>query len=218
MELWQEYFRECFDSQPFVGIGWTGQDKNMLAHNSKEEYVEWFCRPPGAIGEPYRDEGFYPRELTMISMRVQPIRILEIGTSIGIGSFMLSRLNPNAEVLTIDIEEEVPHETGLLHVGFIPKVNECSNVRVCKENSLWLSTDILKFNLVFIDGDHSEKHVRHDSNLAYYIINKADPWAIIWHDYREDHVGLRRAVDEFCVANELMLNKLPDSSTVWVEG
>jgi predicted O-methyltransferase YrrM len=64
------------------------------------------------------------------------------------------------------------------------------------------------FDLILIDGDHSEQAVAHDTDMAYKLINR--PGVIVWHDYEPQcpvyeyvnklahngvHLGIRKITD-----------------------
>jgi predicted O-methyltransferase YrrM len=48
-------------------------------------------------------------------------------------------------------------------------------------------------DVVFIDGDHSEEAVLHESRLARRLVRA--PGLIAWHDYSNPHVEVTRALD-----------------------
>jgi predicted O-methyltransferase YrrM len=51
-------------------------------------------------------------------------------------------------------------------------------------------------NAVFIDGDHSEQAVLHESRLARRLVRKGG--VIIWHDYQNPAVEVTAALDKLC--------------------
>jgi predicted O-methyltransferase YrrM len=63
---------------------------------------------------------------------------------------------------------------------------------------------------VFIDGDHSEHAVLHESRLARRLVRA--PGLIVWHDYSNPHVEVTHAIDQLrydgwpinCVENSWM--------------
>src|SRR5262245_50698531 len=56
-----------------------------------------------------------------------------------------------------------------------------------------LPQDLPSCDLVFIDGDHSEKAVMHDSELARSIVRTGG--LIVWHDASNGSVEVRRVLD-----------------------
>ena len=50
-----------------------------------------------------------------------------------------------------------------------------------------------RFDAAFIDGDHSEAAVTHDSDLARTVVRPGG--VIIWHDYCNEGVEVQRALD-----------------------
>ena len=212
-DLWLPKFRYNIWGLPFEPyIDYQGEDKNILSWQSKEAYIKWWGQPPG--NEPYRDDGFYTRELTWLSEWCQPSIVIEIGTDKGMGTFLLDRLNSPAEIYTIDTAEHayMPPDKQV-EIGFFSKLNQCQ-VYYMKEKP-----DV-RPNFIFIDGDHSENAVWEDSLWAWNHIDKTRRWVIVWHDFRQDgkHDGLLRAVNRFSDYSRRKIYKFIDSSTVWMTG
>lgn len=210
---WLDSFKEAFSSKPFYPYLFDREDKNLTAFGSKEAFISWYGQPPG--NEPYRDDGFYPRELTWLSMWCRPKKIVEFGTDKGIGSLMLSRLNPDAIIHTIDIMQEVPMPgDGHVETGFFAR--SCENVHFCTGNSKNFEMDGV--DLCFIDGDHSADGVWGDSVRAWMNRSAGERWAIIWHDYRNHHdmAGLKAAIWRFSNLVRKKVYKFADSSTVFM--
>ena len=208
---WHGHFSECMEKSLFNPyLEYQGEDRNLISWRSKEDYIRWWGQPPG--NEPYRDDGFYTRELTWLSKWCKPNIVVEIGTDKGMGTFLLDRLAPHAEIYTIDIAEYaslLPDKQ--VEIGFFSKLNNCI-VYYRKEKPN------INPNLIFIDGDHSETAVWEDSIWAWQHINRFYRWAIIWHDFRQDgkHDGLLRAVNRFSNYARKKIYKFADSSTVWM--
>ena len=59
-----------------------------------------------------------------------------------------------------------------------------------------LPTDLEPCDAVFIDGDHSEYVVRHDSLLARLLVRPGG--ILIWHDYDNPAVEVTPVLDRFC--------------------
>ena len=212
-DKWQEYFKANTELMPFIPYtAYQGEDKNLLSWRSKEDYIRWWGQPPG--NEPYRDDGFYTRELTWLSKWCEPSQIVEIGTDKGMGTFLLDKLNENAEIYTVDIQDYVSLPSDKkVEIGFFSKLNQCQVYYMREKPEI-------RPNLVFIDGDHSEAAVWEDSIWAWQHINRLYRWAIIWHDFRQDgkHDGLLRAVNRFSNYARKKIYKFADSSTVWMTG
>jgi hypothetical protein len=98
-----KYLRDCLAKVELIPYEWDGEDKNIGAFRSKKELAAWYGQGPGVDGEPYRDRGFYCRELAMLSRIIKPHSIVEFGTSLGIGTCLFRWLNPDAYVVTVDI-------------------------------------------------------------------------------------------------------------------
>lgn len=211
---WNTYFTSCIQEAPFIPFAdFEGEDKNILSFQSPEKYINWWGQPPG--NAPYRDDGFYTRELTWLSEWCKPSIVVEIGTDKGMGTFLLDRLNPHAEIYTVDIADHayMPGDQQV-EIGFFSKLNQCQVYYVKDKPEV-------KANLIFIDGDHSGASVWEDSIWAWNHVDKTRRWAIIWHDARhgsEEFVGLLSAIHMFSDMAIKRIYKFADSSTVWMTG
>jgi hypothetical protein len=212
-----DYLAMSLKNAEFVPYPWIGEDKNIGAFISRKSLIEWYCQPPGLDGEPYRDRGFYTRELAMLSRIVQPRVVVEFGTSLGIGACLLRWLNPKASLVTVDINEETYMPGDLrVEIGHLAKYQNIA----CKyvQGNSWGYRRPSGVDLCFVDGDHSYEAVAKDSKRAWGNRAIDHPWAIVWHDYNERHPGVVQAVTEFCSANSLKPQSKQDSDTVWVIG
>lgn len=210
-----DYLRECLEKVSFIPYPWDGEDQNLAAFRSKEEFVAWYCQPPGVDGQPYCDRGFYCRELAYLSRIIEPSVVVELGTSLGIGTCLLGWLNPGARLVTVDVNAEtfLPGDVRV-PVGHLAHHERVSYTQVIGNSWDYCDTGV---GLCFIDAEHTYEGVKRDSARAW--LNRAlYRWAIAWHDHNERHPGVMRAVAEFCTANGLTLQSMPDSDTVWVEG
>lgn len=196
----------------FIGLNFACEDKNLRAFATRDTFRDWYGQPPGLPGESYRDEGFYTRELARLS-QLKPKKIVEIGTSLGIGTLLLSILNPGAQLVTIDHRTRIPAGDGKEYVvGSLASWNGADFIQIVADSKDQIQSGV---ELCFIDGGHDYDTVLSDSHNAW--VWRADKWAIAWHDYNDRHPGVMRAVGEFCSKHNLWLQQLPDSSTVWAQ-
>jgi len=146
-----------------------------------------------------------PGELAVLAALVNSVGargVMEIGCNSGRTAALLLRECKTIEhYLGVDVlpgyeftskvqAKEVPHDPGIYASGD-------------ERFTLWLSAhgawDIypdsnMHFDVVFIDGDHSEKAVLHDTDLARAVTRKGG--LIIWHDYHDkETVDVRRVLD-----------------------
>jgi predicted O-methyltransferase YrrM len=99
-------------------------------------------------------KGVYARLLYQLSCHYKPTHILELGTSLGIGTIMLAKGNENSAVTSIDAcletqkkAKENIHFMGLKNIKLIHSTfDEFLN-----------SFDGQQFDLVFVDGHHQGK-------------------------------------------------------------
>ncbi len=219
-----EYMRERLQAAKFRPYTWLGEDMNLGAFNSHERFIQWYTQGPGVENQPYRDRGFYCRELALLSQEIQPRKVVELGTSLGIGTCLLRWLNPDAELVTVDCNDHafLPGDVKV-EIGHLAKYQgfECEYVRSNSWNYSTFnigSVGLHYVDLCFIDADHSYSAVALDSEQAWYNRSRDHRWAIIWHDHNDRHPGVMTAVREFCASHRLLLQQEPDSDTVWVTG
>ena len=210
-----DYLRERLQAAVFVPYPWDGEDENLRAFRSKEELIAWYCQPPGDVGQPYRDRGFYTRELAYLSKLVRPRLVVEFGTSLGIGVCLLHWLNPGARLVTVDTAAEtfLPGDQRV-QIGHMALYQDIPCEYVTMNSWDYVTRDA---GLCFIDADHSHEAVLKDSERAWRNRNP-DRWAIAWHDHNDRHPGEVEAVGSFCTRVDVELQWLPDSDTVWIEG
>jgi predicted O-methyltransferase YrrM len=136
--------------------------------------------------------------LLLLAKRLQPHRILEVGTFRGRTTCALKLNCPDATVISYDIAVvDSPYRLRL-------KDQDGVELRI---GSFAEAGDNLsgeeKFDLIFIDGSHLFEDVLADSQLAAKVIS--DRGAIVWHDYRPNipvthHLRVPEALD--CFAKE----------------
>lgn len=214
---WKSIFYEKVSEKSFVGMDFQGEDKNLGACNSLEEYLRWYCYHPSKP-EPYRDYGFYPRELTFLLNVMNPNVAVELGTDKGLGTFMISRLCNPDYFWTVDNREKVPIPGDIwVETGYFAKMNTVS-VEYILDNSWELDVCGKKVDFCFIDADHSEEAVYKDSWWAWENRNETK-FLIAWHDYHvghKDFEGLIRSVNKFSEEVDWPLYRLKDSSLAWM--
>lgn len=212
-----EYLRTRLMEAELVPYQWDGEDKNLGAFRSKKELVRWYCQGPGTEGQPYRDRAFYARELAHVSRVVRPNTIVELGTSLGIGTCLLRWLNPDAgRLVTVDVNDTT----------FLPGNQRVEMGRLARYQNIKCEYYRMKsweyaqpgVDLCFVDADHDYAPVLADSHQAFKNRSWWRAWAIVWHDHNERHPGVQQAVAEFCAEGKLELQSRPDSDTVWVWG
>lgn len=212
-----DYLKSKLEKISFTPFKWEGEDKNLFAFNSKELFINWYCQPPSKVKEPWRDCGFYCRELAHVSRIIQPKTIVEFGTSLGIGTCLLHWLNPEAKLITVDINTEtfMPGDIRV-PIGYLAKQQNIPCEYITSPSSKYKMSN--KVDLCFIDGDHSYAGVKEDSTRAWLNRSSNQHWAIVWHDYNDRHPGVVKAVNELCDILGKTLQLREDSDTVWIAG
>jgi len=83
--------------------------------------------------------------------------------------------------------DEVPHSPGIFAAGD-------PRFFLLQKSSLEVGPqDLEPCDAFFIDGDHSERAVAHDSNLARALVRPGG--IIIWHDYNNPAVEVTKVLD-----------------------
>lgn len=211
-----EWMQSQLLAAPFKPYLWDGEDMNIRAFQSKDTLVEWYCQPPGEDGQPYRDRGFYCRELAHLSRMALPLLIVEFGTSLGIGTCLLKWMNPHARVVTVDNRTETYMPGDMkVPIGCLARFQKIRCEYVTADSKTYERNGV---DLCFIDADHSYDAVVADSHRAWMNKSILSNWAIAWHDHNNRHPGVMKAVAEFCAEKDVELRSRHDSDTVWIEG
>lgn len=127
-------------------------------------------------------------------LSVRPKKIFEIGTYLGVTANFLLKILPKAFVISIAYVNPPRFLIGKRfnncelkksQVGSAVEQRYCSRfTQLFGDSHKLSSTNLIKrfgyFDLVFIDGDHSQKGVELDTKLAKKLI--CDNGAICWHD------------------------------------
>jgi SAM-dependent methyltransferase len=133
-----------------------------------------------------------------LTMGLRPRRVLEIGTNVG-GSALyiaaaLKRLASDGDLVTVDIVD-VNHPTAAPWVDFgmenspsqYAEILKLDNITFYKSDSIeFLEKCNDKFDMIFLDGDHSPRTVYKEISIALENLN--EDGVILLHDYYD---GLR---------------------------
>jgi hypothetical protein len=124
--------------------------------------------------------------LAGIVANLQPRTVLEIGTSVGLGAVVIASALPNVQVTTID-----PNQSGVdSNVDIVPGVRKrIKFVQATSDRAmLGYAAKGQRFDLVFIDGDHSRTQAAKD---WIYSQDITDTWVL--HDTTQ-FTGLQELV------------------------
>lgn len=104
---------------------------------------------------------------------IEPTRILEIGFFSGCSAFMMLHLAPNAYLVSVDPMTNTDNNMENVNKVYKDFPNRFHFIR---EDSKKVNLDGSTFDLIFIDGDHSEEGIRNDFNLA---LSLNIPWLLV---------------------------------------
>lgn len=130
--------------------------------------------------------------LTAIVAILKPKTMLEIGTSTGLGAVVLAyaakQWRHDIKVYTVDINQS----SGKRNLHLVPGISDYIEFIETDTNKLfpkWIK-DYRKFDLCFLDGDHSYRQANRDWNNTQHLTNT---WVL--HDTTQ-HTGLQKLVSE----------------------
>jgi predicted O-methyltransferase YrrM len=134
------------------------------------------------------------RAIYCMIMALKPRNVLEIGTNIGASTIYiaaaLKRLNEGGRLTTVDIEDVNHPETGPWKKAKMSKsprdlamdlgLYETIHFHVAYSKDFMRSTNE-KFDLIFLDGEHSSSMVYEEVSIAMSLLEKNG--TILLHDY-----------------------------------
>lgn len=139
--------------------------------------------------------------LCILTGALQPQRVFEIGTGLGIASQCFLSNMDDGVVLSMDMQDRY--------------------IMAADKRLIKIYADSLQFDfsrwynqvtLFFIDGDHSYNAVYTDSRNALKCIR--DDGYIIWHDFHPDYLGCVAAVIDFIEEYDLDYRKIIGTNMV----
>lgn len=201
---WQYYALSCFPKESFYEF----PDFIRKAHtdferySSHERFVWDTIERCGCIAA------------TTLSMLFKPKVIVEMGVKLGWTSFLLSRLNPEANVFGVDISGKMENSCfPYLPTGYAALMNNCQNYALYIMNSYDFSMPG-KVDLCFIDADHFLPAVALDTRRAWDNRNIEGDWCIAWDDYHPNNPDVFNTVNSFVAEVGYPLQKI--GSWYWI--
>jgi hypothetical protein len=118
---------------------------------------------------------------------------LEIGTWRGESIANISEVSAECIAITLPEEEMKLPEDKYKISGFFSR--DKTNIKTIKKNSFKFDFNTLdkKFDLIFIDGDHSYEGVLNDT-VKTFSLRKNNSSVIVWHDYGFSTEKVRHSV------------------------
>jgi len=135
-------------------------------------------------------------------------RVLELGSANGYSAVRMAA--SAAGVLAVDPHAHVPGSLERMreNLSLFDPERRVSMLLAFSEDALpWLASVGARFDLIFIDADHSEKAVLHDVAHAYALL--APGAVMVCHDYGEDSCpGVKLALDASMGAPDALTDTL----------
>jgi len=132
---------------------------------------------------------------------VEAKSVVEIGCRDGrTACLLLHNVSSLQHYVGIDVESgyvpSLSHQSSEMHPdpGHLARHDPRFDIIIRPRGSLDLGPqDLPLVDATFIDGDHSERVVAHDSALARAITKRNG--VIVWHDYNNSNVGVQPVLD-----------------------
>ena len=118
-------------------------------------------------------------------------RIFEFGTFMGRTALHFARMNPAANVWTLDLPAEANPRRFAGHIGtYFADTPEAGRIHClrCDARTFDPSPHRAAMDFIWVDGDHSYEGVKNDTEKAFDML--APGGAIFWHDFGPDSLEL----------------------------
>lgn len=145
--------------------------------------------------------------LAALAKTLDARRMFEFGTFNGVTTWTLAKNVPGAIIETLDLpvgeKAELPVEQRDKIVrGFIADHLYAHRPHDAEVNQLWGDSAAFEpsenrreqFDLIYVDGAHSEAYVRGDTANALYMLSSTG--VVVWDDYWRDVAGVRAVLHE----------------------
>ena len=184
----------------------TEWDFDYLSYKDKVCSIGDICAiRTNDVGELFRRNYERGMLLLAVAWKYQLCRLLEFGTGRGFVVACVSLLDSIQDIYTIDRARERRTIGVAKKAGFLD-----SRTHFIQKNSFKLKSVDLQddFDLVFIDGEHSEKAVKNDFKIALQHTTKKA--IIVFDDYRNKHKEVKKYI------KLLKYDKLLVSTDGWI--
>lgn len=183
----REKFIRSNEKISVLSVGAKGDGKTLVEKNVSE-----IARSSSSYGK-------YGRLLQRISAYLKPSKILELGTSLGIGTLYLSAGNPDAKVITVEASKGTKEfaEKNFQALG----LKNITSINAAFDDVL---EDVLEKNpnigLIYADGNHT-----YEATKRYFEIIKkhAEKQTVAVFDDIDWSSGMSKAWKEICADKDI---------------
>jgi SAM-dependent methyltransferase len=117
--------------------------------------------------------------LAKLAVALQPAAILEVGSFRGFTARLLAENTP-AETSVVALDLDPDHGSSYRDLPLASKITRLVGHLGCWEE---LPLQGCRFDLIFLDSDHRQQGVSHDTAIALRLLSPAG--VLVWHDYKD---------------------------------
>ena len=153
--------------------------------------------------------------ISNVICNVKAKTVVEIGTSTGMMTVLMSRNSPSSQIYTINIPpEDIVNGKGgknttialeKAEIGREYKKLKLTNIAQIYENSATWEPDIGEINIAFIDGSHDTDFVYNDT--LKILKNMPSGGFIMWHDFNPSLRKQFHWIDDVCKGVERLYSR-----------
>jgi len=153
-------------------------------------------------GRPFRRDYERGLLLILVALKHKLVNCLEFGTGRGFVSACLSMLEGVDSVHTIDKLERT-QTVDVMSQSVYAKPEKVTFIQT-KSNKICSRHFDRKFDLIFIDGEHTEKAVKADFNNA--LLYSEESAIVVFDDFRNKHEGVKRFIKSLSKYRRLLVS------------
>lgn len=187
----REYRKQLLDSTEFIKVNDLGPGSQIMRSNTRA--VKSIAKNAGSSLN-------RTKLLYRLVRYFKPQKILELGTSLGIGTHAMALANPDAEIITI---EGCENTASFSRTNFESKNIETVELVVGDFTAELQNLNVLSFDLIFIDGNHTES-----ATLEYFetLLPACHNDTLIIFDDINWSDGMRSAWKKICARPEVKVS------------
>lgn len=125
---------------------------------------------------------FCPLDIALVKYLAKGKRCLDIGTLCGTSAANMAEVGKECITIDLPLEDITNRSKEYIDKGQAYFSKNILNIKhIYHDSTRFDFSQLGKFDLIFIDGHHTQKSVQRDTENAFKVLN--DDGIIIWHDY-----------------------------------